>query len=64
MVLSVVEVMKEVAESVDISDVVEVEVVAEVVESVVAAHKLEMGMVPLLVCFPIEQVKLDQQPPC
>ena len=66
-VLSVVDMATEVAESVAVSDVVEVEVVEEAVEAtveeVVAAHKFEMVMVPLLVCFPIEQLQLDQQPP-
>ena len=38
LVLSVVDMVKEVAESVAVSDVVEVEVLAEAVEVVVAAH--------------------------
>ena len=66
LVTSVVEMATRVVESVAVSDVVEVEVyvVAEAVEAVVAAHKFEMGMVPLFVCFSIEQLQLDQQPPC
>ena len=64
LVLSVVEMATEVVDSVTVSDVLEVEVVAEEVEAVVAAHKFEMVMGPLLVCFPIEQLQLYKQPPC
>ena len=59
LVLSVVEMEMELAELLVVSDVVEVEMVAEVVEAVVAANKFEMGIFPLLVCFPIEQLLLD-----
>ena len=60
LVLSVVEMATEVAESVAVSDVVEV--VTETVEAVVEAHKFEMVMMPLLVCFTIEELQLEQQP--
>ena len=64
LVLPVVDMATKVAESVAVSDVVEVEVVTEAMEAVVAAHKFEMGMIPLLVYFSIEQLQLDQQPLC
>ena len=41
-----------------------VEVVGEAVKEVVAANKLKIVMVRLLVCFTIEKMKLYQQPPC